>query len=459
MRDHARSGLVRRLRRAAPQPTQELHFAYVFLSGLIVPKCRFFEARRTPEKAPLVLWLNGGPGANSMQGALRENGPCFVADDSNSTYLNPWSWNNEANVLYIDQPLHTGFSYSALRNITWAPSVGELGETRLLRPEEEREVVQNETVFVGTMSDRLAATTVNSTGNAMRALWDFLQVWLTDFPGYKTSNDEVSIWGESIARKYAGHYLPALGAVIVAQNEKLVKGKIDGRTHKHINLRSVGIINGCVDYLYQARAFPEMAFNNTYGIRGINQSFYNWATNHFDRNCSHDIIKCQRLAANLDQDDVGNIEVVNEACIKGSECHRHLMTPLDENFGGFDIAHPALDPFPPTNYFGFLNQRWVQAALGVPLNSSLVAFELALTFRETGDPARGGFVESLGALLDLGISVVLMYGDRDYMCNWIGGENVSLAIPYSFAANFERAGYQPIQVNKTYVGGQVRQVG
>lgn len=135
------------------------------------------------------------------------------------------------------------------------------------------------------------------------------------------------------------------------------------------------------------------------------------------------------------------------------------MAPLDEGIGGFDIAHPALDPFPSTNYFGFLNQGWVQAALGVPLNSSLLAFELALTFRATGDPARGGFVESLGALLDQGIGVTLMYGDRDYICNWIGGENASLAIPYSLAVDFRRAGYQPIQVNETYVGGQVRQVG
>lgn len=135
-----------------------------------------------------------------MQGALRENGPCFVADDSNSTYLNPWSWNNEANVLYVDQPLHTGFSYSALRNVTWDPSDGEIGESHLLRPEEERDAVQNETVFVGTVSDRLTASTFNSTGNAMRAMWDFLQVWLTDFPGYKTSNDQVSIWGESVSR-------------------------------------------------------------------------------------------------------------------------------------------------------------------------------------------------------------------------------------------------------------------
>jgi hypothetical protein len=30
-----------------------------------------------------------------MMGALSENGPCFVNDDSNSTRLNPWSWNNE----------------------------------------------------------------------------------------------------------------------------------------------------------------------------------------------------------------------------------------------------------------------------------------------------------------------------------------------------------------------------
>lgn len=167
--------------------------------NLIVPTRRFFEARRSPEKAPLILWLNGGPGATSMQGALRENGPCFIADDSNSTYLNPWSWNNEANVLYVDQPLHTGFSYSTLRNVTWIPSAGDLGETRFLRPEEEREAVQNETVFVGTVSDRLAATTFNSTGNAMRAMWDFLQVWLADFPGYKTSNDQLSVWGESVS--------------------------------------------------------------------------------------------------------------------------------------------------------------------------------------------------------------------------------------------------------------------
>jgi hypothetical protein len=35
-----------------------------------------------------------------MMGALSENGPCFVNDDSNSTRLNPWSWNNEVGLDY-----------------------------------------------------------------------------------------------------------------------------------------------------------------------------------------------------------------------------------------------------------------------------------------------------------------------------------------------------------------------
>ncbi|KAL8657544.1 MAG: hypothetical protein Q9226_001804 [Calogaya cf. arnoldii] len=339
-----------------------------------------------------------------MQGALRENGPCFVADDSNSTYLNPWSWNNEANVLYVDQPLHTGFSYTKLRNVTWFPSVGDLGETYLLRPDEELEAMQNATTFVGTVSDRLPDTTVNSTGNAMRAMWDFLQIWLADFPGYQTQNDGINIWGES----YAGHYLPALGALIASQNTKIAEGKLAGKVNKHINLRSVGIINGCVDYLHQARAYPEMAFNNTYGIRLINESFYNSATGYFDRSCSHDIVNCQELAARLDPEDSGNNPVVNEACNKGGECDQHVKVPSDVGFGGFDIAHTALDPFPPTNYFGFLNQRWVQQALGVPLNSSLIAFDVAQAFSDPGDFARGGFVESLGALLDQGVSVTLI---------------------------------------------------
>ena len=55
----------------------------------------FFEARKDPHNAPTALWMNGGPGSSSMLGLLDEHGPCHVHSDSNSTYLNQWSWNNE----------------------------------------------------------------------------------------------------------------------------------------------------------------------------------------------------------------------------------------------------------------------------------------------------------------------------------------------------------------------------
>jgi carboxypeptidase C (cathepsin A) len=54
----------------------------------------FFEARNDPENAPLSIWMNGGPGASSMPGLLYENGPCFINPDSQTTRLNPNSWNN-----------------------------------------------------------------------------------------------------------------------------------------------------------------------------------------------------------------------------------------------------------------------------------------------------------------------------------------------------------------------------
>ena len=37
-----------------------------------------------------------------------ENGPCSVNADGSDTVPNKYSWNSQANVLYIDQPAGTG---------------------------------------------------------------------------------------------------------------------------------------------------------------------------------------------------------------------------------------------------------------------------------------------------------------------------------------------------------------
>ena len=69
----------------------------------------FFESRSDPSKDPLVLWLTGGPGCSSEIALFGENGPCTI--DGTSTKSNKYSWNSKANLLYVDQPSGTGFSY------------------------------------------------------------------------------------------------------------------------------------------------------------------------------------------------------------------------------------------------------------------------------------------------------------------------------------------------------------
>ena len=66
-------------------------------------------ARTGDKAAPLLVWLNGGPGSSSMMGLFLENGPYWLADDGSVNMRNA-SWNNNFDVLYVDQPAGTGFS-------------------------------------------------------------------------------------------------------------------------------------------------------------------------------------------------------------------------------------------------------------------------------------------------------------------------------------------------------------
>jgi hypothetical protein len=95
----------------------------------------------------------------------------------------------------------------------------------------------------------------------------------------------------------------------------------------------------------------------------------------------------------------------------------------------------------------------------VPVNFTESAIAPYYAFQYTGDFPRGGLLEDLSYLIDSGIKVAMVYGDRDYACNWIGGEAVSLAVAYSKTSQFHSAGYEDIHVNETYNGGLVRQYG
>ena len=146
--------------------------------------------------APLVLWLGGGPGQSSIYGATEENGPCYVNADANSTTLNPWSFNNHANVLYIESPPDVGYSYSELVE-------GVLDQTSLTfvpMANQDPGFTPNITAIPGRLSNPDPLLTANTTDTQARMLWNALQLWIREFPFYDSgaNGDKINVWGNSV---------------------------------------------------------------------------------------------------------------------------------------------------------------------------------------------------------------------------------------------------------------------
>lgn len=57
-----------------------------------------------------LVWLNGGPGCSSLAGLATGNGPISFVGNTTKIQKNPYSWTKLGHVLYIDQPVGTGYS-------------------------------------------------------------------------------------------------------------------------------------------------------------------------------------------------------------------------------------------------------------------------------------------------------------------------------------------------------------
>lgn len=67
-------------------------------------------SQNSPSTDPFIVWFNGGPGCSSLLGWAQEHGPYIIPDYETTFTLNPYSWNKEANVLYLESPGGVGFS-------------------------------------------------------------------------------------------------------------------------------------------------------------------------------------------------------------------------------------------------------------------------------------------------------------------------------------------------------------
>eukprot|EP00124_Ichthyophonus_hoferi_P000088 Ihof_evm8s3 gene=Ihof_evmTU8s3 len=163
-----------------------------------------FESRNDWKTDPIVLWMTGGPGCSSQIALFYENGPCIINDDHNTTRPNPYGWNSNSSIIYIDQPEGVGFSTGKVQ-------------------------ASNET-------------------DVANQMYEFLSLFLA--ANKELQNNDFWIFGES----YGGHYIPAVATKIVQENEKGLR--------LAINFKGVGIGNGLTNPLVQYEYYAKYAINN-----------------------------------------------------------------------------------------------------------------------------------------------------------------------------------------------------
>lgn len=133
-----------------------------------------------------------------MSGLFAELGPSSFPNEDRKMVRNKYAWNNNASVIFLDQPVGTGFSYTDKQQT----------------------------------STSLAAA---------KDVYSLLTLFFQQFPQY--AKQDFHIAGES----YAGHYIPSTGAEIFSHSSR------------NINLKSLLIGNGLTDELSQYPYYGPMA--------------------------------------------------------------------------------------------------------------------------------------------------------------------------------------------------------
>ena len=344
-----------------------------------------FKSRSSPDKDPLVLWLTGGPGCSSELAIFYENGPWTINDDL-TLKKNDFSWNEISNLLFVDQPLGTGFSKT------------------------------NKPDHYAT-SEKMVAET----------FYKFFTMFLDKFPEYK--DRPFYITGES----YAGHYIPAITAYIIEQNNIKKQSGIETNMNQHINLISSAIGNGWVDPYTQYPEYNKFSYENE--LIGdfshvLLQGGY-WV-------CQQ-LIKTRLWFFALEGCQLLEIPI--------------LGFPLTPRFNVYDIRIPCSNP--PLCYdFGNLDKLIalddVRKAINVDSRSWEQCNQVVHTFM------LGDWITDYSPQVDLalknGVGFLVYSGDKDFICNWRGGEAWTNKIRWEKQLEFQSADYQDWDVDGTPAG-------
>lgn len=351
----------------------------------------FFESRNDPENDPLVMWLSGGPGCSSTLALFSENGPCDVTEDGQDLFLNPYSWTNNASVIWLDQPTGVGYSY------------GDEEDYRMFSDESGEDLFQ------------------------------FMQAFYEQFPQYRKT--PFHLFGES----YAGHYVPAAAYAINEHNRVLPE---DGKNR--IPLASIGIGNGFTDPANQYKTMPKYYTENIYNNKIVTPK---QVEEMYDAlpNCLEAIKECQKEQYNcisatkacspyLDSPFFESPENLNSYDIR-IKCE---VPGLCYDFSRFDV---------------FLNKPEVLKALHVNTKEK-EKWEICdrKVYQDFLYDKMLNYAPDIATLLESDIDVLIFAGDADFICNWMGNKAWTLDLLWKGKEGFNAAEDKKWIVNNKHWG-------
>lgn len=335
-----------------------------------------------------------------MVGLFSENGPCWVDYDGNLQF-NEYSWSNASNMLYLDQPTDTGFSYSIPVNAYTS------ADGYIITLPDATCPTYAPADSCGTLSSANVSLTANSTPSAAPDVWAALQGFVGAFPQY--SSNGIHLATES----YGGHYGPVFADYIQEKNAENAAGVTQ------IDLRSLAVGNGWFDPIIQFPAYYNFTVSpgNTWGFKPFTESSeaQMWNALYGEGNCLDQLLDCNARGED------GVCSAADNLCYQEVEYIYDTVTGRDE----YDLRYLMPNPFPYTSWVSYLNRPDIQQAIGAFTNFSysvtnLGAGTVATAFGTTGDDARVFDIPAkITKLVENGVYVVAYAGDADYNCNWV----------------------------------------
>eukprot|EP01022_Parablepharisma_sp_SALTPOND_P015951 TRINITY_DN2291_c1_g1_i1.p1 TRINITY_DN2291_c1_g1~~TRINITY_DN2291_c1_g1_i1.p1 ORF type:complete len:447 (-),score=51.10 TRINITY_DN2291_c1_g1_i1:1520-2860(-) len=250
-----------------------------------------------------------------------------------------------------------------------------------------------------------------------RNLYTFLTKFVETHPEYK--GRPLYLAGES----YAGHYIPAFGKYLVKA------------ANPSINFQGAGIGNGLINMYQQLPAYPEYLLMNknisiwTYGLLkawvGICEIARNYNIDMFDIPCTGSPFYVAELVGLKDPYDITHNNRSDEEPFKRFEQYIN-STGVKEAFGTMDRNYSMSSP----EVDAAMRKDW--------------AYPLS---------------DHIGYLLEHGKKVMLWFGDKDYVCNFVGGMTVAERIPWEGKERFRKAELRPWVDSDGKEIGQIKREG